>query len=172
MALSKGLTGGYLPLAATLTTEEIYQAFLGKYEEFKTFFHGHSYTGNPLGCAVALANLRIFRTERTLATLQPKIRLLSRLLASLVRLPHVGDIRQQGFMAGIELVRDRATKAPYPLEARIGHRVAREARKRGLLLRPLGHIIVLMPPLSVSPKMLTHMVRIVSRSIAAVTQHE
>jgi adenosylmethionine-8-amino-7-oxononanoate aminotransferase len=172
MAVSKGLTGGYLPLAATLTTDEIYQAFLGKYEEYKTFFHGHSYTGNPLGCAVALANLSIFRTERTLATLQPKIRLLSRLLASLAQLPHVGDVRQQGFMAGIELVLDRATREPYPLEARIGHRVAREARKRGLLLRPLGHIIVLMPPLSVSPKTLTRMVKIVSRSIAAVTQQQ
>jgi adenosylmethionine-8-amino-7-oxononanoate aminotransferase len=96
--------------------------------------------------------------------------LLSRLLASLAQLPHVGDIRQQGFMAGIELVLDRATREPYPLEARIGHRVAREARKRGLLLRPLGHIIVLMPPLSVNPKTLSRMVKIVSRSIAAVTQ--
>jgi adenosylmethionine---8-amino-7-oxononanoate aminotransferase len=168
MAISKGLTGGYLPLAATLTTEDIYQAFLGKYEDFKTFFHGHSYTGNPLGCAVALANLDVFRTERTLARLQPKIRLLSRLLKPLLRLAHVGDIRQQGFMAGIELVRDRVTREPYPIEARIGHRVAREARKRGLLLRPLGHIIVLMPPLSVSSNTLRRMVNIVSRSIAAV----
>jgi adenosylmethionine-8-amino-7-oxononanoate aminotransferase len=151
MALSKGLTGGYLPLAATLTTEEIYRAFLGKYEEFKTFFHGHSYTGNPLGCAVALANLEIFRTEHTLAKLSQKSAA-SRLL-KLFRLPHVGDIRQQGFMAGIELVRDRATREAYPLEARVGHRVAQEARKRGPLLRPLGHIIVLMPPCpSTSPR--------------------
>ena len=172
MAISKGLTGGYLPLAATLTTEDIYRAFLGTYEEFKTFFHGHSFTGNPLGCAVALANLKIFRTERTLAKLQPKIRLLSRLLTSLARLPHVGDVRQQGFMVGIELVRDRATREPYPLQARIGHQVAREARKRGLLLRPLGHIIVLMPPLSVNSKTLARMVSIVSRSITAVTQHK
>ena len=168
MTLSKGLTGGYLPLAATLTTEEIYRAFLGKYEEFKTFFHGHSYTGNPLGCAVALANLEVFRNERTLATLQPKIRLLTQLLKPLLRLPHVGEIRQQGFMVGIELVRDRVTREPYPLEARIGHRVAQEARKRGLLIRPLGHIIVLMPPLSVNRGTLTRMVNILSRSIAAV----
>ena len=168
MTLSKGLTGGYLPLAATLTTEEIYRAFLGKYEEFKTFFHGHSYTGNPLGCAVALANLDVFRNERTLATLQPKIRLLTQLLKPLLRLPHVGEIRQQGFMVGIELVRDRVTREPYPLEARIGHRVAQEARKRGLLIRPLGHIIVLMPPLSVNRGTLTRMVNILSRSIAAV----
>jgi adenosylmethionine---8-amino-7-oxononanoate aminotransferase len=169
MAISKGLTGGYLPLAATLTTEEIYQAFLGKYEDFKTFFHGHSYTGNPLACAVALANLEVFRTEHTLTKLQPKIRLMSRLLKPLLRLSHVGDIRQQGFMAGIELVRDRVTREPYPMEARIGHRVAREARTRGLLLRPLGHIIVLMPPLSVTSNTLSRMVNIVSRSIAAVT---
>jgi adenosylmethionine-8-amino-7-oxononanoate aminotransferase len=172
MALSKGLTAGYLPLAATLTTEEIYRAFLGKYEEFKTFFHGHSYTGNPLGCAVALANLEIFRKERTLARLQPKIRLLARLLKPLLTSPRVGDIRQQGFMAGIELVRDRATRDAYPLEARIGHRVAHEAKKRGLLLRPLGHVIVLMPPLSISSGALTSMVNILCRSIAAATQHE
>ena len=170
MTLSKGLTGGYMPLAATLTTEEIYRAFLGKYEEFKTFFHGHSYTGNPLGCAVALANLEVFRNERTLATLRPKIRLLTQLLKPLLRLPHVGEIRQQGFMVGIELVRDRVTREPYPLEARIGHRVAQEARKRGLLIRPLGHIIVLMPPLSVNRGTLTRMVNILSRSIAAVTR--
>jgi adenosylmethionine---8-amino-7-oxononanoate aminotransferase len=172
MAIGKGLTGGYLPLAATLTTEDIYRAFLGKYEEFKTFFHGHSYTGNPLGCAVALANLQVFRKEKTLAKLQSKISLLSRLLKPLRQLPHVGDIRQQGFMVGIELVRDRSTREAYPLETRVGHRVAREAQKRGLLLRPLGHIIVLMPPLSVSANELTRMVAIVSRSIAAVTHHE
>jgi len=172
MALSKGLTGGYLPLAATLTTEDIYRAFLGKYEEFKTFFHGHSYTGNPLGCAVALANLEIFRTDRTLAKLKPKIRSLSRLLKPLRKLPHVGEIRQQGFMAGIELVRDRGTREAYPLEARIGQQVAQEARKRGLLLRPLGHIMVLMPPLSVDLRTLTRMVDILSRSIAAVTRHD
>jgi adenosylmethionine-8-amino-7-oxononanoate aminotransferase len=172
MTLSKGLTGGYLPLAATLTTEEIYRAFLGKYEEFKTFFHGHSYTGNPLGCAVALANLDIFRTEHTLAKLTPKISRLSRLLKPLLRLPHVGDIRQQGFMVGIELVRDRATREAYPVEARVGHRVAKEARKRGLLLRPLGHIIVLMPPLSVNIPTLTRMVNILSHSITVATQYD
>jgi adenosylmethionine---8-amino-7-oxononanoate aminotransferase len=172
MALSKGLTGGYLPLAATLTTEEIYRAFLGRYEEFKTFFHGHSYTGNPLGCAVALANLDIFRTEHTLAKLTPKISRLSRLLKPLLRLPHVGDIRQQGFMAGIELVRDRATREAYPVEARVGHRVAKEARRRGLLLRPLGHIIVLMPPLSIRIPTLTRMVNILSHSITVATQYD
>jgi adenosylmethionine-8-amino-7-oxononanoate aminotransferase len=169
MALSKGLTGGYMPLAATLATDEIYKAFLGKYEEFKTFFHGHSYTGNPLACAVALANLEIFRTERTLAGLQPKIRALQRLLNRLRRCPHVGDIRQQGFMCGIELVLDRKTGTPYPIEKRIGHLVAKEARQRGLILRPLGHILVLMPPLTTSIHTLSRMVSILRRSIETVT---
>lgn len=169
MAVSKGLTGGYLPLAATLATDEIYRAFLGRYDEFKTFFHGHSYTGNALGCAVALANLEVFRKEHTLRRLQPKIRALSRLLDPLNTWPHVGEIRQRGFMVGIELVQDRATKTPYPLADRIGHRVAQEARKRGLLLRPLGNVIVLMPPLSITLPQLTRLVRIVSASIRTVT---
>ncbi len=169
MAVSKGLTGGYLPLAATLTTEEIYRAFLGRYDEWKTFFHGHSYTGNPLGCAVALANLAVFRRERTLARLQPKIKALARLLRPLGELAHVGEIRQRGFMVGIELVRDRATKSPYPLERRMGHRVAMEARRRGLILRPLGNVMVLMPPLTVTTRELTQMVAIVDESIRAVT---
>jgi len=165
LAISKGLTGGYMPLAATLTTDEIYRAFLGTYEEFKSFFHGHSYTGNPLGCAVALANLEIFRTEQTLTLLRPKIALLSRLLQPFRQQPHVGDIRLQGFMAGIELVRNKTTKEPYPLKARIGHRVAAAARTRGLLLRPLGNVIVLMPPLSTSTGELKRMVELVKESI-------
>ncbi|MGE3152581.1 MAG: adenosylmethionine--8-amino-7-oxononanoate transaminase [Nitrospiraceae bacterium] len=169
MAVSKGLTGGYLPLAATLATDEIYRAFLGRYDEFKTFFHGHSYTGNALGCAVALANLAVFRNERTIRALQPKIKALSQLLEPLNDWPHVGDIRQQGFMVGIELVQDRATKVPYPLAERIGHRVAQEARTRGLLLRPLGNVIVLMPPLAITLSQLTRLVRIASASIRTVT---
>ena len=172
MTISKGLTGGYMPLAATLATEEIYKAFLGKYEDYKTFFHGHSYTGNPLGCAVALANLDVFLKERTLRRLQPRIKLMSKLLRPLRNLRHVGDIRQRGFMVGIELVQDATTRNAYQPEARIGHRVAREARTRGLLIRPLGHIIVLMPPLSTDPKTLVRMVDIVSRSIAAVTMND
>ncbi|MCP9469487.1 MAG: adenosylmethionine--8-amino-7-oxononanoate transaminase [Nitrospira sp.] len=170
MAISKGMTGGYMPLAATLTTEEIYKAFLGTYEEFKTFFHGHSYTGNPLGCAVALENLRIFRRERTLSRLRPKLSALTALLAPLARHPHVGDVRRVGLMVGIELVRDRLTKEPYPITARIGHRVAAEARRNGLLLRPLGNVIVLIPPLSVSLSELKRMVAIVRSAIETVTE--
>lgn len=168
MAISKGLTGGYMPLAATLTTEELYKAFLGEYEEFKTFFHGHSYTGNPLGCAVALANLQVFRTETTLAKLSPKIRVLALFLRPLAQLEQVGEIRRRGFMVGIELVRDRATKTAYPLAVRIGHRVAIEARRRGLLLRPIGNVIVLMPPLSVTLTELQRMVSIIRQSILRV----
>lgn len=169
MAISKGLTAGYLPLAATLTTERIYRSFLGRYEDLKTFFHGHSYTGNPLGCAVALANLEIFRKERTLKRLHPKITALSRLLKPLQAHPHVGEIRQQGMIVGVELVRDRATKEPYPQAERVGARVAEEARRLGLLIRPLGNVIVLMPPLSTTLRELHQMVRILTKAIVAVT---
>lgn len=170
MAISKGLTGGYMPLAATLTTEAVYRAFLGRYDEWKTFFHGHSYTGNPLGCAVALANLEIFRREQTLAQVRKKSRLLSRLLRPLAELPHVGDIRQCGFMVGIELVQDRSTQTPYPLERRIGHRVAQACRLRGLLLRPLGNVMALVPPLSVSDRELTAMIAILHSAIRETTE--
>ena len=170
MAISKGLTGGYMPLAATLTTEEIYRAFLGRYEDWKTFFHGHSYTGNPLGCAVALANLEVFRREKTLAHVRNQARLLARLLRPLASLTHVGDIRQCGFMVGIELVQDRATRSPYPLERRIGHLVALACRARGLLLRPLGNILALVPPLSIRPRELTKMVAILHRAIVETTE--
>jgi adenosylmethionine-8-amino-7-oxononanoate aminotransferase len=172
MAISKGITGGYMPLAATLTTDEIYQAFLGRYEDFKTFFHGHSYTGNPLGCAVALANLAVFRQENTLARLRPKIKMMTRHLKALSALPHVGDIRQSGFMAGIELVRNKRTKEPYPLHTRVGHRVAAVARTKGLILRPIGNVLVLLPPLSISIKDLQRMIQIVHDSIADVVKND
>jgi adenosylmethionine-8-amino-7-oxononanoate aminotransferase len=170
MAVSKGLTGGYLPLAATLTTEKIYRAFLGRYDEFKTFFHGHSYTGNPLGCAVALANLDVFEKEHTLDRLQPKIAALTRLLKPLRDHPHVGEVRQIGLIAGIELVENRATKAPYPLAERVGMRVADKARTLGLLIRPLGNVIVLMPPLSTTLPELRKMVEIVAKAIRTVAR--
>ena len=170
MAVSKGLTGGYMPLAATLATEEIYQAFLGEYEDWKTFFHGHSYTGNPLGCALALTNLEVFRKEHTLKRLQPKIKALRQLFKPLGDHPHVGEIRQCGFTAGIELVKNRTTREPYPLEDRIGHRVAMEARRRGLLLRPIGNVIVLMPPFVTSIKELSEMIEIIHHSISAIAQ--
>jgi len=170
MAISKGLTGGYMPLAATLTTDEIYRAFLGRYDEFKTFFHGHSYTGNPLGCAVALANLGVFRREKTLARMSPKIRAMADALKSVKELAHVGDIRQRGLMVGIELVRDPKTKEPYPLGAKVGHRVAATARANGLIIRPIGDVVVLLPPLSTSMKELRRMVTILRDSIATLAE--
>jgi adenosylmethionine-8-amino-7-oxononanoate aminotransferase len=169
MAVAKGLTGGYLPLAATFTTQEIYDAFLGEYNEFKTFFHGHSYTGNPLGCAVALANLEVFDREKVLEKLKPKIARLRADLEVLCDHPHVGDLRQLGLIAGIELVRNKKTKEPYPLEERRGHRVAAEAKARGMLIRPLGNVIVLMPPLSTDRPTLRRMVGILAESIHAAT---
>ncbi len=159
LCVAKGLTGGYLPIAATLTTDKIYRAFLGKHEEDITFFHGHTYTGNPLGCAAALANLSIFKKENTLRKLQPKIKLLARRLNEFKGLKHVSGVRQCGFMAGIEI----SDKFAY--RQRIGHQVILEARKRGAILRPLGNVIVLMPPLSISKKELNRLLDIVYASM-------
>ena len=150
LCLAKGITAGYLPLAATLTTQKIFDAFSGEYKEQKTFFHGHTYTGNPLACAAALANLELFKKEKTLQRLQPKIRFLRRELEKFKKLEHIGDIRQKGFMVGIELVKNKETKEPYPWEERIGIKVCQKAREYGVILRPLGNVIVLMPPLAIS----------------------
>ena len=165
MAISKGLTGGYMPLAATLMTDEIYRGFLGTYDEFKTFFHGHSFTGNPLGCAVALANLQVFRQEKTLSRLSAKIKMLTHWLKPIAELSCVGDIRQRGFMVGIELVQDKTTKVPYPLSAKAGHHVAAIARSKGLILRPIGNVLVLIPPLSTTTEELKKMLEIITKSI-------
>lgn len=170
LVLGKGITGGYLPLSAVLTTEAIYEAFLGDYTELKTFFHGHTYTGNQLCCAAALANLDLFAQEDTLGRLQPKIAQLAAGLARFWTLAHVGDVRQRGFMVGIELVADRATREPYPLAARVGQRVCWAARARGAILRPLGDVIVLMPPLSIAPDELERLLAITYASIAEVTE--
>jgi adenosylmethionine-8-amino-7-oxononanoate transaminase len=169
MCVAKGITGGYLPLAATLTTEQIYHGFLGEYREFRTFFHGHTYTGNPLACAAAIANIDLFRKERTLARLQPKIRLLEKELKRFRELEHVGDLRQRGFMVGIELVKNKLTKEPYSPVDKIGARVMLECRKQGLIIRPLGNVIVLMPPLSISVKDLTKILNITFAAIRQIT---
>lgn len=172
MTMGKGITGGYLPLAATLTTHEVYEVFLGEYHDQKTFFHGHTYTGNPVACAAALANLEVFEQEKTLVHLEGKILLLSQLLRPFETLAHVGDVRQKGFMVGIELVRNRNTKEPYPLQANIGRRVIKEARKRGLVIRPLGDVIVLMPPLSITESELRRTAEITFEAIQKVTEQE
>ena len=165
MCLAKGLTGGYLPLAATLATDEIYDAFLGEFEEFKTFFHGHTYTGNPLAAAAGLASLDIFEHDRVIAGLAPKIEHLTRLLSGLADRPHVGDIRQRGLMVGIELVRDQVSREPFPVNHRVGHRVILAARKLGAILRPLGDVIVLLPPLSITLEELETLAQITREAI-------
>ncbi|NOX96508.1 MAG: aminotransferase class III-fold pyridoxal phosphate-dependent enzyme, partial [Nitrospirae bacterium] len=170
LILAKGITGGYLPLAATLTTREIYEAFLGEYREKKTFFHGHTYTGNPLACAAALANLQIFKKEKVLEKLPEKVQTLQDELAKIKKLEHVGEVRQKGMMTGIELVLDKRKKKAYPYEDKIGIRVIREARKRGLIIRPLGNVIVLLPPLSISLNELREITDLVRISIERVTQ--
>jgi adenosylmethionine-8-amino-7-oxononanoate aminotransferase len=171
LCIGKGLSGGYLPLAATLATEEVFAAFLGPYEEFRAFFHGHTFTGNALGCAVALASLEVFREERTLERLGPKIaRLAARLAAEVAPLAHVGDVRQQGVMVGIELVAEPGTRTPYAPAARIGQRVVRAARERGVVIRPLGNTIVLMPPLAIAPDDLDRLVDVSRDAIAEATE--
>ncbi|MGH2713145.1 MAG: adenosylmethionine--8-amino-7-oxononanoate transaminase [Thermoleophilaceae bacterium] len=162
LCLAKGITGGYLPLAATLATERIYEGFLGEVEELRTFFHGHTYTGNPLACAAALATLDVFEAERTLEGLAPKIELLGELLEPLAAHPAVREVRRCGFMTGIEL-------AEYPLSARMGHRVTLEARRRGAIVRPLGDVVVLMPPLAISVGDLRRLVGITVDAIDAAT---
>lgn len=169
MCLAKGITGGTLPLAATLTTDEVYGAFLGEVHECKTFYHGHTYTGNPVACAAACANIEIFKKERVVAKLQPKIKQLGARLRQLHSYAHVGQVRQCGFMVGIELVADRKTKQPYALRQRMGHRVILEARKNGVIIRPLGDVIVLMPPLAIQEKELDRLCDVVFAAIAAVT---
>jgi adenosylmethionine---8-amino-7-oxononanoate aminotransferase len=166
MAIAKGLSGGYLPLAATLAQDEIYEAFLGEFSEYKTFFHGHSYTGNALACAAANACLDIFERDKTLDGVNEKAGLLTELLEKEIRpLDHVGDVRQRGLMVGIELVQDGNSSAPYPLEARIGAKVALNVRENGLILRPLGDVVVLMPPLSITADELRFLVQTTAASV-------
>jgi adenosylmethionine---8-amino-7-oxononanoate aminotransferase len=163
MNVAKGLTGGYLPLAATLATERIYEGFLGEFEEFRTFFHGHTYTGNPLACAAAIATLQVFEDEGTLDALAPKIELLGELLAEHVApLATVAEIRRRGTMVGIELT-------DFRLASRMGHQVTLAARARGAIVRPLGDTIVLMPPLSMSEDELRRLVAITAEAIAVAT---
>lgn len=160
LCLAKGLTGGYMPLAATLATERVYEGFLGAPEEQRTFFHGHTYTGNPLACAAALASLDAFESEQTLARLQPKIRLLGELLGEVGALAEVAEVRSRGFMVGIDL-------GEHDPSLLLGHRVTLEARKRGAIVRPLGDVVVLMPPLSISEDDLRQLVKITADSIQA-----
>lgn len=172
MCIAKGLTGGCLPLAATLTTETIFHAFLGEPRECKTFFHGHTFTGNPVGCAVALANIEVIEQTQLIQHIKDSARMLSGELEKFKSLSHVGNIRQRGLMVGIELVRDKQTKEPYTLEENIGHQVILEARRNGLIIRPLGNVLVLMPVLAMSEEQLQQMLSITYQAIKNVTERE
>jgi len=165
LCLSKGITGGYLSLAATLATDKVYRGFLGSYDEFKTFFHGHTYTANPLACSAAIANLEIFEKERILLKIQPKIKLLKYELEKLKYIKWVGEIRQIGLMAGIELVKNEGKGAEFETRLKVGAKVCNLCRKRGLIIRPLGDILVLMPPLSITESEIKKIVNIIKDSI-------
>jgi adenosylmethionine-8-amino-7-oxononanoate aminotransferase len=169
MAVSKGIAAGYLPIAATITTSNVYQAFLGEYSELKTFFHGHTFTGNPLACAVALKSLELFERDKLLAALQPKIAWLSERLEAFRDLQHVGDIRQCGLAVGIELVEEKETRRAYPWVQKIGVQVCLEARKHGIFSRPLGNTVVIFPPLVISDAELKFLLDGLQLSIKIVT---
>jgi adenosylmethionine-8-amino-7-oxononanoate transaminase len=171
ICLSKGITGGYMPLAVTIATEEIYNAFLGDFKDLKTFFHGHSYTGNPLACAAALACLDLFEKDEVLKHLGGKIEILEAWLKEVLSLQHVGDVRNAGLMAGVEMVRDKKTKETYDWTEKMGWRVAYHARDNGVFIRPLGNVIVIMPPLSISEQNLNQLLKVIKDSIVAVTSH-
>lgn len=170
LCLAKGLTGGYLPLAATLTTEELFRAFLGRPEEGRTFFHGHTYTGNPLGAAAALASLELLDRSGLMEDLPAKVERLRCHLEHLSSLPHVGNVRQRGLMAGIELVQDKGTKQPFPGHLRMGARVCRLARARGVLLRPLGDVVVILPPLAIDLSLLDRLCEVVYGCIEGIAE--
>lgn len=166
LCLAKGLTGGYLPLAATLTTKAVFDNFLGAPAEGRTFFHGHTFTGNALGCAAALATLDIFEKDDVVAGLPAKVERLTAELQRLWKFDVVGDIRQYGLAVGVELVRDRQTKESFDPAERRGYRVCRFARERGVFLRPLGDVLVLMPPLSITDDEIATLVEALAHGIA------
>ncbi len=168
LCLAKGLTGGYLPMAATLTSQRIFDGFLGDYAGKKTFFHGHSYTANQLGCSAALANLETFEKEGTLRKITARAADLRAMLQEFWQLSHVGDVRQTGLIAGIELVRDWKTRKPYRWDERVGVRVCEEAKKEGVLMRPIGNVLVIMPPYCITPAQLGRICDVLKRSIRKV----
>lgn len=172
MTAGKGITGGYLPIAVTMTSEQIYQAFYADYTELKTFFHGHSYTGNQLGCAVALANIDLFEKENIVEHVSKASEFVHKELNGLYDLEHVGDIRQIGFMTGIELVKDKHTKEPFAWEQRMGYKVSLQIRKDGMLTRPMGDVLVFMPPLCSTEEELKVMIDIMKHSLQKVTEKE
>jgi adenosylmethionine-8-amino-7-oxononanoate aminotransferase len=171
MCLAKGLTAGYMPMAVTMASDEIYQAFYDDYEKLKTFYHGHSFTGNPLAASIAVENLKIFKEENIIESLQPKIKKLSQELEKFKELEHVGDIRQIGMVAAVEIVLDKDTKEPYPFETRLNQQIYKEALKRGAVLRPIGDAIYFMPPLIITEEEIKTLTDIAFESIKAVTEN-
>ncbi len=165
MCLGKGITGGYLPLAATLTTRKVFDAFLGKVNEHKTFYHGHTYTGNALGCAAALASLELFEENKILKSLPEKISLVEKTFDQLAALDYVGDVRHRGLMGGIELVKDKKSKESFPPQKTIGAKLCAAMRPRGAMMRPLGDVIVVMPPIAIDINLLEELLRIIKDSI-------
>ena len=170
LCTAKGLTAGYLPLAATLTTDDIYETFLGEYTDLKTFFHGHTFTGNPLGCAVALENIAIFERDNLIEKIQGTMQHLHDRLEEFYTLSHVGDIRVCGMAVGIELMENTKRKTLYPFKEKVGIRVCKAALERGAILRPLVNTIVLMPPLQITISELDSLLDITYKAIAEVTE--
>ena len=171
LCVAKGLTGGYLPMAATLTTKKVFNVFLGRYEEFKTFFHGHSFTGNQLGAAASLASLELLQSATSIRRRNELENNLKTELNSLWSLSAVGDVRQEGLVAGIELVKNWRTREPFALRERVGIRVCEAMAKRGVLTRPVGNVIVLMPPYCTTKAQLKQMISALRDGILAVTGH-
>ncbi|MBL8814809.1 MAG: adenosylmethionine--8-amino-7-oxononanoate transaminase [Planctomyces sp.] len=169
LCLAKGISGGYLPLAATLATDEIFDEFLGEPIEGRTFYHGHTYTGNALGCAAGLASLELMDRNEVLANVARNASLLQQRLDEIRNHPHVADVRQKGVMVGIELMRDRDRLEPFEPSRRTGHLVTLAARQRGLIIRPLGDVVVLMPAPAMPPHLVSHLCDIVFESINHAT---
>jgi adenosylmethionine-8-amino-7-oxononanoate aminotransferase len=165
MCVAKGITGGYLPLAATLTTQAVFDAFLDKTDPHKTFYHGHTYTGNALGCAAAIASLDLFEQNKILESLPQKIELIAAAFARWANLPFVGNLRHCGLMGGIELVQDKHTKTPFAWQHKLGAKVCAAMRPKGAMLRPLGNVIVLMPPPAIDMETLTQLLNIMENTL-------
>ncbi|HKX12921.1 MAG TPA: aminotransferase class III-fold pyridoxal phosphate-dependent enzyme, partial [bacterium] len=171
LCLAKGISGGYLPLAATLTTARIFDGFRGRYDEFKAFFHGHSYTGNPLACAAGIASLEIFEKDGVLASLASKIETCRKGLEKFAAHPHVKEVRQLGLMIGIELIQDKAKSLEYPPSLKMGAKICRRARGEGVLLRPLGNVLVVMPPLAIDKDSILKVLDVLYRSMDEMTNN-
>jgi adenosylmethionine-8-amino-7-oxononanoate aminotransferase len=169
LCLSKGLTGGYLPLSVVLTTDNIYQAFYDDYTKLNAFLHSHSYTGNPLACRAALATLDIFAQDNVIENNRHLAQVMSEATLSLKEHPHVGEVRQQGMILAIEMVKDKATRQPYPWQERRGLRVYQYALEKGALLRPLGNVIYFMPPYIITPEQIHQLAEIAKAGIEVAT---